>query len=485
MVTILSSCGFQKETVQPEKVSEVQSKTEQPVDTQGWVARVETGITSSVYSEANPLILWSGFLKTKLYVKNGKLYSFIVNDEEGVIGDWNDDFKAIWQDGYFSMWGNLYFAANANHTPITTIKSDSKYELYHCVNGIDIDWTFFVTGKKQDVQFSGKASCFNSDFISTLYDDSGVYILEIPSSGKMKYFAGIDGKSLKSISENLVWDGKWNKLRSICGPGGCEYSNETTWAAVTSFSDSQIKDILVKIDENTKKQQEIANSATWTLIQGEFKAEYIIPSDYGKETDNIVINIPSWKYEFSGVYGKEEMGKYLNAIKEWRCKVEKWQNVDSVLVNGVPHERPASWDCLMQKDFGHFLNFSPSGNYLLYSISGWEYEWALLVDSKTGKTVIKVDYPEFSIWTLDRKQFIYAGGAVMGWCKDGCWLHITLKNSFPKDKILTADFVSGWYIDETRLYVKTYNYTTNKETFFLKIYDLNTLDEIFSKEIGK
>ena len=52
------------------------------------------------------------------------------------------------------------------------------------------------------------------------------YILEIPSAGKLKYFPGIDGKSLKSISENLMDDGRWNKIRSVCGPGGCEYSKE-------------------------------------------------------------------------------------------------------------------------------------------------------------------------------------------------------------------------------------------------------------------
>lgn len=251
-----------------------------------------------------------------------------------------------------------------------------------------------------------------------------------------------------------------------------------------SFSPSQISEILAKIDENTKKQQEIKKSATGVLIQGNFWAEYIAPKDYGKDTDKIIINLPWERYEFSGVYGKEEMTKYLNTIKDGWCKIEKWQNTtNSVLVNSTPHEHPASWDCLMQKTFGKFSSFSPSWNYLLYYLNGWEYQWVILIDSRTGKTVIKIDYPEFNIWTLDKKQFIFAGWGEFGWCTNGCWLHITIKDSFPQDKILTNDFISGWYVDESQLYVKTYNYNSNKMTIFLKIYNLTTLKEIFSQEI--
>ena len=124
------------------------------------------------------------------------------------------------------MWWKLYFAPNSYKGSIWLVSENSKLESYICVNGLDLDWTFFIGEKEQKIKFLGEKKCFNSDFINVLYDNTWVYILEIPSSWELKHFPGIDWKSLKSISENEIWDAKWNILKSNCWPGGCTYSIE-------------------------------------------------------------------------------------------------------------------------------------------------------------------------------------------------------------------------------------------------------------------
>ncbi len=177
-------------------------------------------------SETDPIITWNGFLKTKLYVKNNLLYSFVVNDEEREVGKWNNDFRIIDKNWYFTMWLNLYFASIANLWPIWQAKTDSNIIVYECVNGLDLNWSFFVTGKKQEIKFLWGKKCIESEFINALYDDSGIYILEIPSNWELKYFPGLDGKSLRKISENEIWDAQWNILVSKCWHAGCEYTKK-------------------------------------------------------------------------------------------------------------------------------------------------------------------------------------------------------------------------------------------------------------------
>ncbi len=179
-----------------------------------------------VPTESNPITLWEGFLKTKLYVKNDLLYSFIVNDEEREVGNWNNDFRIIDKNWYFAMWWNLYFASTASLWSIWQTKTDSKIVTYECVNGLDMDWNFYVTGKKQEIKFNWAKKCIESEPINALYDDYGIFILEMSSSWELKYFPGLDGKSLKKISENEIWDDRWNILISECWHAGCEYTKK-------------------------------------------------------------------------------------------------------------------------------------------------------------------------------------------------------------------------------------------------------------------
>lgn len=190
---------------------------------------IKTNSTSNNYEIIppnwdNPIIIWGGFWRTMLYVKDSNLYSFIVNDEERKITKWNNDFKIIDTNGYFSMWWQLYFANNAYEWALWIITNHSKLELFPCVSGLELDWNLFISGIKQEITFSGEKKCFIADFIVTLYDNSWIYILEIPTSWKLKYFPWINWITLKSISEDIIWDDRWNRLTSECGHGGCEYS---------------------------------------------------------------------------------------------------------------------------------------------------------------------------------------------------------------------------------------------------------------------
>ncbi len=180
----------------------------------------------NIPTETNPIIIWEGFLKTKLYVKNDLLYSFIVNDEEREIGNWNNDFRIIDYSWYFAMWWNLYYSSTASLWSIWQLKINSKIDTYACVNGLDLDWSFFVNGKKQEIKFTTKKNCVESKYINALYDDSGIYVWELSSVWEWKYFPGLDGKSLKKISENEIWDDRWNILISECWHAGCEYTKK-------------------------------------------------------------------------------------------------------------------------------------------------------------------------------------------------------------------------------------------------------------------
>lgn len=254
---------------------------------------------------------------------------------------------------------------------------------------------------------------------------------------------------------------------------GAENASVTTiWTE--SFSDTQIQDILAKIEENTKKQQETEKNTTGTLIQGDFKAVYIAPKDYWKDFDKIMVTIPGKTYELPGVYGKSEMEKYTDTIKKWGCKIPDGRT--GVLFNGNRYEEPSNWDCLMMKEFAHFVGFSPSGYYLQYTISGYESAHSKLIDIKTGEVVIETPFSmSTSFWTTDKKQFIYGAGNGMG---NWPGLYITKKWNFPEIiTIQDTDEVMGWYVDESYIYTSSWNK--------LKIYSLTTLKEVFSKEIQK
>jgi hypothetical protein len=203
-----------------------------------------------------------------------------------------------------------------------------------------------------------------------------------------------------------------------------------------SFSDAQIEDILVKIDANTKAQQEIAKHATGVLVQGDFRAEY--------------------------------HGGKIKTIVNWQAN-----DFDSL-----------NWEFL------NFIDFSPSGNYVYYRSNDWGENWPAIyyniVDSKTWKNTLLLGWYEsgiwFLLWTPDKKQFIYSEQSL-----SYSSISVTIKWSFPKSNEINSwgYFASAWYVDDTYLYTRwgKYNSELKKNTNYLKIYSLSTLKEVFSKEI--
>jgi len=66
-------------------------------------------------------------------------------------------------------------------------------------------------------------------------------------------------------------------------------TNSSTSNTISPLSDTQIQDILAKIDANTKAQQEMAKNATGVLVQGDFRAEYVSNNFDVSKADSIIV----------------------------------------------------------------------------------------------------------------------------------------------------------------------------------------------------
>lgn len=207
-----------------------------------------------------------------------------------------------------------------------------------------------------------------------------------------------------------------------------------------------------------------------TLIENwNIKAEYIYANDYTKEVDKIKITV-NWKSKtFPWVYTEKERKIYLSKISKWECLDDKWEKIS-----------PFNAMCMVSEEFWWFVRFSPSWYYLEYKRKWFEYSWINLLDLNNWKKILDINFPSFSSWTLDKKQFIYAQWSEFSWEK---WLFITIKWSFPKSKILIDDFIDSWYVDSKYIYVKTHKYIKNVEVKYNKVIDLKTLKVIYSKKI--
>ncbi len=225
---------------------------------------------------------------------------------------------------------------------------------------------------------------------------------------------------------------------------------------IISFSPSQISEILSKIDENTKKQEEIRKSATGVLVQGEFRAEYI--SNEGKTNDKMIITTTDITKEISWlIYNSQYKKSYQECIKKYAKEI-CWTG-----------------------SFLSFLSFSPSWNFILYSKWWYESLMTVLMNIETGRNILEIwNSPNFHWWSTDKKQFIY-------WSENGFfewWLFITKKWNLLWWEVneISKDSIFWWYIDEKYLYVISSEMTI-EDTQYLKIFDLTTLKEVYSQEI--
>ncbi len=231
-----------------------------------------------------------------------------------------------------------------------------------------------------------------------------------------------------------------------------------------SFSEENITNILKKIDENIKTWELQRQNTGTTLIQWDFKAEYIWPKDYSKDTDKIIVTL-SWKtFELPWVYGATDI---IN-IK----KCTKLNN--NITYEDIVH----NMECPFWK-FWSFSEFSPSWYYLLYNFYGYEYGESRLIDSKNGNNILKIPGSiSAKIWTWDKKQFIY-------WTVNGIvWsasLVMTKKWSFPEQMTIQDKRDVLWIdVDENYIYSKEVRSEWLK-WYYLKIYRLSNWEEIFSK----
>jgi hypothetical protein len=134
--------------------------------------------------------------------------------------------------------------------------------------------------------------------------------------------------------------------------------------------------------------------------------------------------------------------------------------------------------------FNNFISFSPSWYCILYNVSWYANSEDRLVNIETWKNYLNTCWwRQPSIWTNDKKQFIYSDGFWM-WC-DNWGLYITIKWDFPNSKKISDYETVGLFVDDNYIYTTilisndrtSYNY--NK----LLIYDLNTLELVYSQDV--
>lgn len=220
------------------------------------------------------------------------------------------------------------------------------------------------------------------------------------------------------------------------------------------------------------EQSQSSEKQTTSIAQEAYKAKYVAPNDYGSDTDKIIVTISGKTYTLPGVYGNTERTKFLSAIKSGKCKATGAS--DDVLVGGKKYASPSNADCAVAKRrFANFIGFSPSGYYLLYSVSGYESAVSRMVDVQNGKVMIETeDVMDRHIWTPDRKQFAYAIDAGMG--PAGPALYVTKRGAFPETVLLDKREVQGMYADSEFLYV-LYVDSSRKGGNTMSIYSLQSL----------
>jgi len=79
------------------------------------------------------------------------------------------------------------------------------------------------------------------------------------------------------------------------------------------------------------------------------------------------------------------------------------------------------------------MEFSPSGNYLLYETPCEAQCPSGLINTENGEVVLRFTNINYHEWTLDRKRFIYAEPTARDMTLQ---LSITVRGAFPKAKTL-------------------------------------------------
>ena len=201
----------------------------------------------------------------------------------------------------------------------------------------------------------------------------------------------------------------------------------------------------------------LSSNNQWNkIMQWDFKAEYVWNEGNYKKSDFINATI-DWKiYKLPWIFNESTIQCIDKILKE------VWELETAYLL---------CWWI-----FSRFKEFSPSWYYLLYSYTWWEHRWLNMVDIKTWKKIISIFYPNFFSRTKDRKRFIYWWE---GWMWTDRGLYITIKWSFPKTKMILDEDINAWYIDESNIYIITWN----EGKYYKKTIDIKSEKVIYSEEI--
>lgn len=245
--------------------------------------------------------------------------------------------------------------------------------------------------------------------------------------------------------------------------------NESWTTNQISFSDSQIKDMLAKIDENTKNQQEQVKSSTGVLIQGDFRAELLS----GKSGTNEKIKIYAFWKEIIISLPQDFIARNIEVLKLYENGTCNTDNYD------LPK---------CAKFTSNLSKFYNNWTYLQYNIFGYEGSQTIFLDTRTGETLYEASLAQ------DCQANNHYIACVIGY--DGGTIHITnLKNK--SNNLIweesDADFLVGWwqgteyFVDNNYLYYK-YIYSNPDSNDFterviLRIYSLDNLKKIFTQEI--
>lgn len=316
------------------------------------------------------------------------------------------------------------------------------------------------TSKWKQLTVDWKQAIQDTTWYSTFISGNSVYI-QLPNKFlniSILYYNDKQTSQLSNIFDEFISNFKFINQWGI----------ELT---VTTFSDIQIKDILAKIDENIKKQQELEKNSTWSLIQWDFKAEYISNNFDINKADSFIITKNWISKTLPGLYNPNSTDETdKSRQKEFNLLQSK-----GFIGKDQKDKLEKRWVSVGLWVFDWFVEFSPSWNYILYNIGSWGGKMTILMDTQTWKEVIKEIDMGYHDWTLDKKQFIYW---TTSWIVSWKWLLITKKWGFPEVETIEKDDVLWWYVDNNYLYIQLQG-TKN----YLKIYDLKTLKEVFSKKI--
>lgn len=229
-----------------------------------------------------------------------------------------------------------------------------------------------------------------------------------------------------------------------------------------NFSDSQIQDILAKIEENTKKQQEKDKNvtSTWILIDGNYKAEYIPSKNNADDKIHVTVN------GLEKVVNLEEINNYNRRIQKL---------YDSKECTSNDYDNPKC----SKSHFAWLYGLYSKWEYISYMGSLYEWYFLKILQVATWKEIAHISLPG----GCENNENL----VVCKWNWDG-WLAVVNLQTATKYNIWIwnlewDEFSVMWFtIDNKYIYSKFDIYTKNPE---LKIYDLTTLKEVFSKEITK